>query len=225
MPSIRRARVLARVTSPPSTAILPAETVRMPISASTSSAWPLPSTPAMPSTSPAWMVKEMSSRTDRPSAARTARSATSSTTLSVTVDSRSSGTGSALPTISSAGRPGVQPGALDPPDGPVRLAAQDDVLQDSEVVGQHEVLVHHADTGGDRVGGRVEARLPAVHPDGALVRPDHPVEDLHQGRLAGPVLADDGVHGAAPHRDVDVAVGDHAGESLGDAAKLHGRRG
>ena len=37
-----------------------------------------------------------------------------------------------------------------------RLAAEDDVLQHGEVVGQHEVLVHHADAGGDGVGGRVE---------------------------------------------------------------------
>ena len=29
----------------------------MPMIASTSSVWPLPSTPAMPSTSPAWMVE------------------------------------------------------------------------------------------------------------------------------------------------------------------------
>jgi hypothetical protein len=33
---------------------------------STSSAWPLPSTPAMPTISPAWMVSEMSSRTGSP---------------------------------------------------------------------------------------------------------------------------------------------------------------
>ena len=44
----------------------------------------------------------------------------------------------------------VQPAALG------RLAAQDDVLQDGEVVGQHEVLVHHADAGGDRVGRAAE---------------------------------------------------------------------
>ena len=39
---------------------------RMPMMTSTSSAWPLPSTPAMPRTSPAWIVREMSSRTGRP---------------------------------------------------------------------------------------------------------------------------------------------------------------
>jgi hypothetical protein len=34
-----------------------------------------------------------------------------------------------------------------------RLAAEHDVLQHGEVVRQHEVLVDHADPGGDRVGG------------------------------------------------------------------------
>ncbi len=49
---------------------------RMPMIASTSSAWPLPSTPAMPSTSPRWIVKLMSSSSARPSAERTVRPAT-----------------------------------------------------------------------------------------------------------------------------------------------------
>ena len=41
-----------------------------------------------------------------------------------------------------------------------RLAAEDDVLEDREVVGEHEVLVHHADAGGDRVGRDVQGRPP-----------------------------------------------------------------
>ena len=64
-------------------------------------------------------------------------------------------------------RVGIQPQGVavadlpDPPAGlravqptaPRGLAAQDDVLQDREVVGQHEVLVDHADAGGDGVAG------------------------------------------------------------------------
>ena len=65
--------------------------------------------------------------------------------------------------------------------------------------------------------------LLAVDRDGALVRPLHAVEDLHQRRLAGAVLADDRVDRAASHGDVDVVVGDDAGEALGDAAQLDGR--
>ena len=300
--------------------------------ASTSSAWPLPSTPAMPSTSPAWMLSVTSSSTARPSGERTVSPSTASTTSSRTVDSRVSGDGSSPPTISSASRRAVtSPGStvatvvprritvissatastssslcemnstvmpsdlssrrlreqlvdllrdqhrgrlvqdedagaavehledldalpvadaelLDQPVGlhaqPVRvgdlldpagggagvepaegarLRAEHHVLQDGQVVGQHEVLVDHADAGGDRLGRGVEADLPPVDGDGALVRLLHAVEDLHQGRLAGAVLPDDGVHRAGPHDDLDVGVGHHAGEALGYAAQLDGR--
>ena len=74
----------------------------MPMMASTSSAWPLPSTPAMPSTSPRWMAKEMSASSWRPVGEMTSSDVTSSSVMSVTVDSRVSGVGSSLPTISSA---------------------------------------------------------------------------------------------------------------------------
>ncbi len=37
------------------------------------------------------------------------------------------------------------------PDRRARLLAEHDVLGDGEVVGQHEVLVHHADADGDRI--------------------------------------------------------------------------
>lgn len=78
----------------------------MPMMASTSSDWPLPSTPAMPRTSPLWMVKVMPSSTARTtpsgSVAVNRRSSTVSIGVSVTVDSRVSGDGSSLPTISSA---------------------------------------------------------------------------------------------------------------------------
>jgi hypothetical protein len=102
------------------------------------------------------------------------------------------------------------------------LRAEQDVLGHGEVVGQHEVLVHHADPGLDRIGGRAEVRHLAVHGDVALVGLLHPVEDLHQGRLAGPVLPAQRVHLAAAYPQRDVAVGDDAGEALGDPRQLDG---
>ncbi|GDY63289.1 hypothetical protein SAV14893_026820 [Streptomyces avermitilis] len=100
------------------------------------------------------------------------------------------------------------------------LAAQDDVLQDREVVGEHEVLVHHADAAGDGVGGAVEGDLLTVDGDRALVRLLHAVEDLHQCRLPGAVLTDEGVDRALPDSQVDVVVGHHTGETLGDPRQL-----
>jgi hypothetical protein len=87
------------------------------------------------------------------------------------------------------------------------------------------VLVHHADPGLDGVGRGAEAHRPTVDGDGALVGLLHPVEDLHQGGLAGAVLPAQRVHLAAAHAQVDVAVGDDPGEALRDPGELHGAVG
>ena len=82
-----------------------------------------------------------------------------------------------------------------------------------EVVGEHEVLMHHADAGGDRIGRRLEVGLVPEHGDGALVGLMHAVQRLHQRRLARTVLADDGVDRARPDSQGDVVVGDDAREA------------
>ena len=97
------------------------------------------------------------------------------------------------------------------------LRTEGDVLEHGEVVGEHEVLEDHADSGLDGVGGRPEHDLGAVDLDRAGVGLLHAVQDLHQGRLAGAVLPDDRVDGAVRDIDVDVVVGDDAGEALADA--------
>ena len=68
--------------------------------------------------------------------------------------------------------------------------------------------------------GRAEVLLDAVDDDRALVGPVGAVERLHQRRLAGAVLADDGVDRAGAHRQVDAVVGDDAGEALDDVPQL-----
>lgn len=106
MPSSRRERVGAREMFRPSRVSTPEFRARMPMTASTSSACPLPSTPAMPRTSPLWMVKPMSSSTVRSTPSESVSNSRRPSTVSigsvVTVDSRVSGEGSSLPTISSA---------------------------------------------------------------------------------------------------------------------------
>ena len=74
----------------------------MPTMASSSSVCPFPSTPATPRISPRWTVNETSSSVTRPSSSVTVSPLTRNATCSVTVDSRVSGFGSSLPTISSA---------------------------------------------------------------------------------------------------------------------------
>ena len=74
------------------------------------------------------------------------------------------------------------------------LHAEGDVLRDREHGHEHEVLVHHSDAGRDGVLGRMELDALPVEQDLALVRLQQPVQDVHQGRLAGAVLAEQGVH-------------------------------
>lgn len=102
-----------------------------------------------------------------------------------------------------------------------RLAAQDHVLQDGQVVGQHEVLVDHADAHGDGVGGGVEAHGRPVDADLALVWALHPVQDLHQRGLPRAVLAYEGVDVPLGDAEVDVAVGDDSREPLGDPGEFY----
>src|SRR5262249_18515178 len=72
----------------------------------------------------------------------------------------------------------------------------------------------------DRLARRPERERLARHTDLALVRVVEPVEDVHQGRLARAVLAEEGVHLAGHEVEVDVIVGDDPGEALRDAAEL-----
>ena len=102
---------------------------------------------------------------------------------------------------------------------------QGDVLGDGESGDQGEVLKHHADAEPASSGGGAKADREAVDGDGAGVGGVVAVDDLHQGALAGPVLAEDGVYLTALHDEVDGVIGYDAGEGLGDPAQLEERRG
>ena len=101
-----------------------------------------------------------------------------------------------------------------------RLGAEDHALEHGEVLGEHEVLVHHADAEVDGVGRRGEVHLLAEQLHDTLVRRLHAVQDLHQRRFAGAVLAADGVDLALFDGEVDVIVGHDAREAFRDADQL-----
>ena len=105
-----------------------------------------------------------------------------------------------------------------------RFLAEQDVLGDGEDGDQHEVLVDHVDAARDRVRGTRDGDFLAVEQDRPLVRPGQPVEDVHERRLAGAVLAEQGVDLAGADLQIDLVVGDHARIALGDAPHLEGRR-
>jgi hypothetical protein len=104
-----------------------------------------------------------------------------------------------------------------------RLLAEDDVLGDGQHGHEHEVLVDHADATGDRIRGTTQGDGLPVHQDLALVGLGQPVQDVHEGRLAGTVLTQQGVDLARPDLQVDAVVGDDARIALRDPAHLEGR--
>src|SRR5207249_4144555 len=69
---------------------------------------------------------------------------------------------------------------------------------------ERELLVDDADAVLGGLPRGVDGRLLAVELDRARVGPDGSGEDLHQGRLAGAVLADDGVDRAAAGLEAHV---------------------
>ena len=105
-----------------------------------------------------------------------------------------------------------------------RLVAEQDVLRHRQDRDEHEVLVDHADAAPDGVIRAVDLDGLAVEQDLALVRHGQAVEDVHERRLAGAVLAEQRVDLAGPHVERDAVVGDDAGIALRDPAHLEQRR-
>ena len=86
------------------------------------------------------------------------------------------------------------------------------------------MLVDHADAGIDGLGRRREPNLGAVDLHATLIGGLHAVEDLHERRLAGPVLTDYRVDLTLGDPQVDPVVGHHAREPLGDPGELYSWR-
>src|SRR5262249_15523312 len=70
--------------------------------------------------------------------------------------------------------------------------------------------------------GALNAHPRAGDEDLARIRGMDAVEDIHQRRLAGAVLADEAMDDAARERQRHVAIGEDRAEALADAAELGG---
>ena len=103
---------------------------------------------------------------------------------------------------------------VDAPPGAKRLAADEDVLDDREVGEERRLLVDHRDPGVASVGRAAQRDLDPVDEQLPAVRRVHAGEDLHERRLAGPVLADEGMSLARVEVDRDVVEGADRAESL-----------
>ena len=104
------------------------------------------------------------------------------------------------------------------------IQTQEHVLGDGLRRHEREVLMDHPQPGRDRVARRAEGHRLAVHEDLAAVRPIQPGQHVHQGALAGAVLAQEGVDLAGAQVEIDVVVREHARKLFDDAAGLDGQR-
>ncbi len=102
------------------------------------------------------------------------------------------------------------------------LAPEDDVLGDGQRRDEHEMLVDHPDAELDGVLGSVDLHRPAVEDDLARVRPDQAVDDVHQGRLAGPVFPQQRMDLAPIDGQVHAIVRPQLPEGLHDPSELQG---
>ena len=101
-----------------------------------------------------------------------------------------------------------------------RLGAEDDVFRDREGLNEHEVLVHHADAGRDRVARVVHFDLLAVDQNVAGGGLKQTVKLVHQRRFARAVFAEDRVDLAFVDREIDAVIGREIAEFLDDVAHL-----
>src|SRR5258708_6286475 len=117
----------------------------------------------------------------------------------------------------------VHRGTVDPPPWAQRLPAHEDVLRDGQVGEQGRLLVDDRDACRARGDRTVKDHGLAVHQQLAAVRPVHAREDLHQGRLPGAVLAEQGVRLARVQADGPLFQGTHRAETLGRVLKYEHR--
>ena len=96
------------------------------------------------------------------------------------------------------------------------LGSKDDVLEAGHGLDQHEVLVHHADAQGHRVGGALDPHLFAAVEDLAVRGLVETHEDVHERGLASAVLAQQGVDLSLVNHEVHVPVGVLGTEALAD---------
>ncbi len=101
----------------------------------------------------------------------------------------------------------------------IELAPEENVSDDVEILAQRQVLKYGGDTEPQRRGRIVEDGDVAAEGDRSRIRQMNASEDLHQGRLAGPIVADQGDHLAGVHIEIDVGQGGNGAEIFRNSAQ------
>src|SRR4051794_7720027 len=97
-----------------------------------------------------------------------------------------------------------------------RLAAEEDVLADVEVIGERQVLVDGLDAALAGVAGACEGGPLALVPELAVVRLEDARDHLDEGGFAGPVVAGERQDLAAAQLEADLLERVDAAEALAD---------
>ena len=101
-----------------------------------------------------------------------------------------------------------------------RLDTEHDVFGDREDGNKHEMLMHHADAGADRIARTVEMHGLAVYEDLAFIGPVKTREHVHQGGFAGAVFAQKPEDLASLDVEVYARICNDLTKALGYAAEL-----
>jgi hypothetical protein len=86
------------------------------------------------------------------------------------------------------------------------VAAENEIFQHGQCRNQHEVLMHHANAGCNRILRRVQRERAVAQFEPAAIGQLKPVKHFHEGRFAGAVLAQHGVNFAGPQVERNLGV-------------------
>src|SRR5438874_1835810 len=81
---------------------------------------------------------------------------------------------------------------------------------------QHEMFMHHPTTIGYRIARRIDLRRRPVDAKFPAVALHHAIKNIHQRRLARPVLSEQPMHRPRRDRQRDIVHGPQAGEAFDD---------
>jgi hypothetical protein len=103
-------------------------------------------------------------------------------------------------------------------------SAQSDVLGDSHRWNECEVLMHHPDSGGNRIAWRAKINAIPFDVDRASIGSHHPECDAHERRLPSTIFAEEGVNRSRSNGERRLVERSHIAKPLGDPMQLERER-
>ncbi len=110
---------------------------------------------------------------------------------------------------------------VQPPATPFGLLSGNDVFSHGQAIGQHEVLVDHAQVVPEGIRWAGNFCLLAMNHDPSLVLGIQAKENLHEGSLARAVFPEETVNLPLFHLQVNAIIGDDVAKPLSDVFHLH----